>query len=67
MGGALLGIIFPLSANFACLLGKKCYGTENAVQIEQFKAGLIGLAQVLLCYWQAGMVPVSKPNQKENQ
>ncbi len=31
------------------------------MQIEQFKSGLPGLAWEMLCYWQAGTVPVKKP------
>ena len=37
------------SAIFACLLGKNYPGTENAVQIEQFKAGRLRLAWEMLC------------------
>ena len=48
---------FPLSASLAALLGNKYTGMENAMQIEQFKAGLIGLAQVLLCILASGDGP----------
>jgi hypothetical protein len=50
--------LLPLSAIFAPLLGKKCTGMENAMHLEQFKAGLFGLARLVLCIMTSGDSPV---------
>jgi hypothetical protein len=46
--------LLPLSASLAPLLGNKCYGIENAAQIEQFKVGLLGLAWDVLSILASG-------------